>query len=120
MTLSSFSQTDTTKILLSKPVAKLVIKDLIRCDGLKVEKHITDSILYNTQQNIIDRDTIISKQTRIISNLNKQYDDSHQMYLGECQNSKYYSDQLNKQKQTTWLVGGSGILAVILTILILK
>ena len=34
---NSFSQTvtDTTRIVLTKPIAKLVVKDLIRFDGLE-------------------------------------------------------------------------------------
>ena len=40
MSLNAFSQnvTDSTKIQLTKPIAKLVIKDLIQFDGLSTER----------------------------------------------------------------------------------
>ena len=37
LSLKSFSQTDTSKICLDKTIAKLVIKDLMRLDGCKLE-----------------------------------------------------------------------------------
>ena len=120
MTSLSFSQTDTTKILLNKSVAKLVIKDLIKYDGLVVENQIKDSIIFENIEKSLDQIKIINDQKQIIYNLNKQYENSHQQYLQEYQNSKYYFDQWNKQKKTTYIVGGSGILLTLLTIFILK
>jgi hypothetical protein len=39
--LSSFSQTDTTKVKISTPIAKLIVKDLILGDGCKEELKLT-------------------------------------------------------------------------------
>jgi hypothetical protein len=41
LTLSSFSQTDTTKVKISTPIAKLIVKDLILGDGCKEELKLT-------------------------------------------------------------------------------
>lgn len=115
-----FSQTDTTQIIISKPIAKLIVKDLIEYDGLKIEKSITDSILYEQVQKSIIKDTIINNQKQTIYNLNQQFDNLNKQYKIEQSNSQYYITQLNQQKQKTWIVGGSGLLLTILTILILK
>lgn len=123
MTLSSFSQTATTdssQILLSKPVIKLVIKDLIRYDGLKTEIIIKDSIMGETKNNVLARDTIINKQKKVICNLTESLSDKDKQYLEEKKISQYYIDKLNKQKQTTFLVGVGGVLLTTLTILILN
>ena len=49
MSWSSFSQTDTNnQIQLTKPIAKLVIKDLIQYDGLSEEMIILKSIIDET------------------------------------------------------------------------
>lgn len=123
MTSSSFSQTATTdssQILLSKPVIKLVIKDLIRYDGLKTEIIIKDSMMGEIKNNVLARDTIINKQKKVIYNLTESLSDKNKQYLEEKKISQYYIDKLNKQKQTTFLVGVGGVLLTTLTILILN
>ena len=67
MSLSVFSQTDTISkpIVLTKPVAKLVIKDLIQFDGLSKEMQTTQSILTETNNKLV-------AQTQLVSNLKTQ------------------------------------------------
>lgn len=67
MSLKSFSQiaTDSTSIQLSKPVAKLVIKDLMKGDGMAVELQTIQEILSSTNQKL-------ATQTELVTNLNLQ------------------------------------------------
>jgi septal ring factor EnvC (AmiA/AmiB activator) len=68
MSWNSFSQTATTdslKIQLSKPIAKLVIKDLIKYDGLTQEVNTVRSILEETNNKL-------QSQTDLVVNLRSQ------------------------------------------------
>ena len=66
--LSSFSQTDTTKpktesdttkVRLKVPVAKLVIKDIIKGDGCELELKLTQEKLIKTEEREKEKDTQI-------------------------------------------------------------
>ncbi len=67
MSLKSFSQiaTDSTSIQLTKPVAKLVIKDLMKGDGMAVELQTIQEILSSTNEKL-------ATQTELVTNLNLQ------------------------------------------------
>ena len=54
MSLNSFSQTvtDSTTIQLTKPVAKLVIKDLIQFDGMSKEVKTLKEVISESNQKI--------------------------------------------------------------------
>lgn len=68
MSWNGFSQTATTdslKIQLSKPIAKLVIKDLIKYDGLTQEVNTVRSILEETNNKL-------QSQTDLVINLRSQ------------------------------------------------
>lgn len=60
MSLSSFSQTDTTKVRIKVPVAKLVIKDIIKGDGCFEELKLTQEKITKLQARETQKDTIIS------------------------------------------------------------
>ena len=74
VSLTSFSQTATLQadsvIILKKPIAKFVIKDLIAYDGLKLELKTTQDLLLNTESKVSTQASII-KQFEIKSG---QYD----------------------------------------------
>ena len=72
VSLKSFSQTDTdtTSIQLQKPIAKLVIKDLITGDGAKEELVHTVDKLQLLEQKIVLKDSIITNLNGQISNFN--------------------------------------------------
>ena len=67
MSWNSFSQTvtDTTRIVLTKPIAKLVVKDLISFDGL--EK--TNKTL---NQLIVETNNRLDKSLKLNTNLSQQ------------------------------------------------
>ena len=70
MSWSSFSQsvTDSTQIQLTKPVAKLVIKDLIQFDGLSQEMQTMQTILTETNNKLIVQGELVSNLKTQVSN----------------------------------------------------
>jgi hypothetical protein len=76
--LSSFSQTDTSKVKISSPIAKLVIKDLIIGDGCELELNLTREKIIKLQEREAQKDTIISllkdkdKNNQFIINTQKE------------------------------------------------
>ena len=84
---------DSTKIQLTKPIAKLVVKDLITGDGLKLEVKTLNELLIETNNKL---DT----QTQLVTNLETQvlnYQtiiDQKNLQLGT---SSELTEELNKQ-----------------------
>jgi hypothetical protein len=57
--LNSFSQTDTTKVIIPTKVARQVAKDLVRYDGCKEELKLTLLKVEKLQEKEAQKDTII-------------------------------------------------------------
>ena len=115
VSLKSFSQTDTdtTSIQLQKPIAKLVIKDLITGDGAKQELVHTVDKLQLLEQKIVLKDSIITNLNGQISNFNSIIGTkSDQLSLSKELSERLKKD-LKKQKLKTKLVGGAGILVAV-------
>ena len=105
--MSSFSQTDTTKVKISNPIAKLVVKDLIIGDGCIEELKLTQTKVIKLEARETQKDTIISlleskdKNNQFIINTQKD----------QLQLSKELSEQLHKElkgqrtKTFLWKVG---------------
>ena len=90
---NSFSQTvtDTTKIVLTKPIAKLVVKDLISFDGL--EK--TNKTL---NQLIVETNNRLDKSLKLNNNLSQQVK-NYQLIIGDKDIQLQTSDVLSKELQ---------------------
>lgn len=58
--MSSFSQTDTTKVRIKVPVAKLAVKDIIKGDGCFEELKLTQQKVIKLEEREAQKDTIIS------------------------------------------------------------
>ena len=54
------SAIDSTKIQLTKPIAKLVIKDLIQFDGLSIEMQTMQSILTETNNKLLTQSDLVT------------------------------------------------------------
>jgi len=115
MSLKSFSQnvTDSTSIQLKKPIAKLVIKDLITGDGAKKELALTLDKINLLEQKVVLKDSIIFS-------LNSQVGNFESIMLTKCNQltlsqelSKKLQTDLKKQKFKTKLMGGAGILIAV-------
>ena len=122
MSLKGFSQTaiDTTAIQLKKPIARLVIKDLIIGDGVKQE-------LLFTQQKISLLETKISLKDSVIFALeskNKNFSlmldaKDEQLTISKDLSLKLKSD-LKRSRLQTKLVGTLGVVSAVAIIFILK
>lgn len=105
--MSSFSQTDTTKVQIKVPVAKLAIKDILKGDGCFQELKLTQDKVIKLEARETQKDTIISlleskdKNNQFIINTQKD----------QLQLSKELSEQLHKElkgqrtKTFLWKVG---------------
>lgn len=91
--MSSFSQTDTTKVRIKVPVAKLAVKDIIKGDGCFEELKLTREKIIKLQEREAQKDTIIS--------LYKDKDDNNKLIIHtqELQINQYekLSDDLHKE-----------------------
>lgn len=119
--LNCFSQTDiskesdTTKVVLSKDIAKQVVKDLIRLDGCQEELKLIQNKVIKLEERESQKDTIISllkdkdKNNQFINNQKDRqinlYDDM----------SKSLEKELKSQKRTTLLYKIGTIAGIILT-----
>jgi len=122
MSFNSFSQnvTDSTSIQLKKPIAKLVIKDLITGDGAKEELILVADKIKLLEQKIVLKDSIIINLNSKIDNFNTIISTkSDQLSLSQELSKKLQTD-LKKQKFKNKLTAGAGIVAVIATVLLVK
>jgi len=122
MSWSSFSQTatDTTSIQLEKPIARLVIKDLITGDGAKEELILTQEKVSLLEQKIVLKDSIIFTLDSKVNNcLHIIETKNDQLTLSQNLATKLQFD-LQAQKLKTKLFSGAGIAAAIAAVLILR
>lgn len=95
MSLNAFSQTDTNSktIQLTKPIARLVIKDLIQFDGLSQE-------MLTMQQVLTETNNKLMVQGELVTNLRSQVA-NYQMILDkkdkQIETSKELSSELQKE-----------------------
>lgn len=127
MSLKGFSQNaikkssrDSIKIQLTRPIAKLVIKDLIIGDGVKKELNLVEDKTKILQQKIVLKDSIIFNLDSQIHNFNSIISTKSNQLLISQELSKKLQVDLKKQKFKNKLTLGGGIVAVIITALIVK
>ena len=95
MSLNAFSQTDTNSktIQLTKPIARLVIKDLVQFDGLSQE-------MLTMQQVLTETNSKLMVQGELVTNLRSQAA-NYQMILDkkdkQIETSKELSSELQKE-----------------------
>ena len=92
--MNCFSQTgtnkesDTTKVVLTKEVAKQIVKDLIRLDGCQEELKLTQNKTIKLEEREIQKDTIIS--------LLRDKDKNNQFVITQKDKQLQISDELSK------------------------
>jgi len=107
LSLSSFSQADTTKILLPTKIARQVAQDLIRYDGCKQELRLTQDKVYKLEGREIQKDTII-KLLQEKDETNKYIIHQHELQIGQYEHMTYdLQTELKGQRTKTflWKVG---------------
>ena len=122
MSWSGFSQTaiDSAKIQLTKPVAKLVIQDLIKFDASYMEIETLQQILKETNQKVGTQSELntnlrsqISTYQQMLSNKEEQLDTSKDMSK-ELEKAYKKERRLKKLYQITSMVGGAAILLLLI------
>jgi len=95
MSLNAFSQnaTDSTKIQLTKPIAKLVIKDLIQFDGLSDEMQAMQTILTETNNKLLTQGQLVTNLSTQIANYQSIIDKKDK----QISTASELSDQLQKE-----------------------
>ena len=102
VSFKSFSQTDTI-VSLKEPVARLVIKDLVSYDGLKLELKETIELLTLERKKVQVKDSVIvSLQTKSL-NLQEIINKTNEQYSLEAQKSQDLVKELKGQRRTTFL-----------------
>jgi hypothetical protein len=121
--LSSFSQTDTTKpttssdttkVRLKVPVAKLVIKDILKGDGCEVELKLTQEKLLKTEEREKEKDShiVLLEEKDKNNNFMLGKKDEQLKVSEELTNSLHKELKGQRTKTFLWKVGTfAGILA---------
>ena len=105
---------------MKKPIARLVIKDLIKGDGNKQEIILLGDKINILNQKSILKDSIISNLDLQINNFNSiLFQKSNQLEISQELTKKLQLD-LKKQKFKTKFIGGIGIIAIIGTALLIN
>ena len=122
MSLNAFSQTDTdsTKIQLTKPIAKLVIKDLIQFDGLSVEMQTMQTILTETNNKLITQNELVTNLQFQNNNLEAVIRDLNKKYDTQASLTKDFEVALKRQKRqsTIYKIGTTVGAAAVLLLLV--
>ena len=120
---SSFSQTvtDTTRIVLTKPIAKLVIKDLIKFDGLEQSTKSLKQLLAETNGKL-NTSLALNKNLNLqVKNYQTIINDKDKQLQTSDFLSKDLQAELKKQARTQKLYKiGSTVGAVALALLLVK
>lgn len=115
MSWNSFSQsvTDSTTIQLTKPVAKLVIKDLIQFDGLSQEMETMQIILTETNDKLLTQGNLVANLKTQVLNYQSIIEKKDQQFSTQTELNKRLQQDLKKQKIRTKLMGGAGLVAAV-------
>ena len=102
MSLNAFSQnvTDSTKIQLTKPIAKLVIKDLIQFDGLSQEMQTMQTILTETNDKLLAQGELVSNLQLQVMNYQSILDKKDSQISTASQLSEELQKELKRQSRT--------------------
>ena len=90
---TSQNATDSTKIQLTKPIAKLVVKDLISGDGLKLEVKTLNQLLLETNNKLETQSILVTNLESQVFNY-QTIIDQKDLQLGT---SSELTEELNKQ-----------------------
>lgn len=119
VSFKSFSQNDTI-VSLPEPVAKLVIKDLVSYDGVKLELEKTVELLTLERKKVQVKDSVIFSLEKKTINLQEIINKTNEQFALETQKSKDLLKELKGQRRKTFFykLGSTvGILSTAILIL---
>jgi uncharacterized coiled-coil protein SlyX len=103
-------------VKLEVPIVKLVIKDLVRYDGIKLQLVQTEELLKLSNDKIVLKDSVITNLNGKIVNLQTIIDKKDEQFSLESEKSKSLEKELKRQKRNTflWKLGtiAGGVLAL--------
>lgn len=103
LSLSSFSQVDTTKVFIPTKTARLIVQDLIRYDGCKQELKLTQDKVFKLEGREIQKDTII-KLLQDKDENNKYIIRQHELQIGQYEHMTHdLQTELKGQRTKTFL-----------------
>lgn len=88
---------------LEVPIVKLVIKDLITFDGVKLQLKETEELLRLSNDKIVLKDSVISNLNGKVINLQSIIDKKDEQFGLESEKSKSLEKELKQQKRNTFL-----------------
>ena len=122
MSWNSFSQNVTdSQIQLTKPIAKLVIKDLIQFDGLSEEMQTMQFILTETNNKLLTQGELVANLKTQVENYQSIIENKDSQMVKASELSKELQKELKKQARAKKLYQiGSTVGVVATALLILK
>jgi len=103
LSLSSFSQVDTTKVFIPTKIARLIVQDLIRYDGCKQELRLTQDKVFKLEGREAQKDTIIKLLQEKDDN-NKYIIHQHELQIGQYEHMTHdLHTELKGQRTKTFL-----------------
>jgi hypothetical protein len=103
LSLSSFSQVDTTKVFIPTKTARLIVQDLIRYDGCKQELRLTQDKVYKLEGIGIQKDTII-KLLQDKDENNKYIIHQHELQIGQYEHMTHdLQTEIRRSRTKTFL-----------------
>ena len=122
MSWNSFSQsvTNSPTIQLTKPIAKLIVKDLIQFDGLSQEMLTIKGILTETNSKLNIQGELVSNLKTQVLNYQSIIENKNQQFTTQNELNKRLQVDLKKQKFKTKLIGGTTFLIAAGVIVLLK
>ena len=115
LSLSSFSQVDTTKVCIPTKTARLIVKDLIKYDGCVQELKLTQDKVTKLEEREVQKDTIIKLLTDKDKN-NQFIIGQKDLQIGEYKNmTNDLQKELKGQRTKTFLYKLGAFIGVIST-----
>jgi ribosomal protein S13 len=115
LSLSSFSQVDTTKVCIPTKTARLIAKDLIKYDGCVQELKLTQEKVTKLEEREVQKDTIIKLLTDKDKN-NQFIIGQKDLQIGEYKNmTNDLQKELKGQRTKTFLYKLGAFIGVIST-----
>jgi hypothetical protein len=103
LSLSSFSQVDTTKVFIPTKVARLIVQDLIRYDGCKQELNLTQDKVFKLEGREAQKDTII-KLLQEKDETNKYIIHQHELQIGQYEHMTHdLQTEIRRSRAKTFL-----------------
>tara|TARA_R110000796_G_scaffold53496_1_gene125506 strand:+ start:449 stop:823 length:375 start_codon:yes stop_codon:yes gene_type:complete len=121
MSYSSFSQTvtDSTKIVLTKPIAKLVIQDIVVGDQLKIELKTVEELLGQTNSKLETQSILVVNLEKQVGNYKHMISDLNSKSSLQSDLSKDLEKALKASKRRTLLYKVGTVIGGAATLLLL-